>query len=70
MQICNSNNKYPLDEDALVVVRCPWHKEDNPLLQEVKRPKIMFSSEIILFLQCNKNMTNVFTIGLMESQEA
>jgi hypothetical protein len=57
-----------LDEDALVAVRCPGHKENNPLLQEVKRPKFTFPKAIIYISNANQNMTSAFTIGLMEFQ--
>jgi hypothetical protein len=43
-----------LDEDALVAVRCPRHKEDNPLLQEVKRPKFTFPNAIIYISNATK----------------
>jgi hypothetical protein len=32
-----------------MALRFPRHKEDNPRLQEVKRPKFMFPNAIIYF---------------------
>jgi hypothetical protein len=43
-----------LDEDALVAVRCPRYKENNPPSQEVKRLKFSVPNAIIYISNATK----------------